>query len=560
MTKGICSVTVCLVFLLLIGGQLAADDYQDLSLAIRQRNLAAVRELVNKNPALVKFKEENGFTALHIAATAGRVDIIEFLLSQGADLEGRTAGGQTPLFQTVPLAARDAFLYLLSRGADINLRDNDGRSILQFALNWQRPVMIETILGHGFRLEAGGPDAREMLEQAANSGLAGLVDILLAKGVPAGPGLHGGTTLLHCAARGGLVEFARLLLKNGARLDQPDLHTLTPLHLAAFYGREDFIHWLLAAGANREARAGDGRTPLQMAEYGGHPQAAALLAEKMTVRPPDRFPALSGPYPGQPDPGLEPRLFAPGLISSEEHETNITFTPDGRELCFSRINAAQTRRWLLVMDLAASGWTPPRPVPFASSGADFEGCYSTDGKQLFFSSNRPLETGGPSSRDMDIWVVERSAGGWGEPRNPGPAVNSRSNEYMPAVDREENLYFERYGLNLAAWRDGQYQPAVKIDGGIRNVNNCGHPYITPDGGCLLYDARLPGSARGLLFASFRQPDGSWQQARQLFPGADTREYESCPSLSPDGKYLFFGRDHDIYWVSAAVLEKLKSAK
>jgi hypothetical protein len=30
-------------------------------------------------------------------------------------------------------------------------------------------------------------------------------------------------------------------------------------------------------------------------------------------------------------------------------------------------------------------------------------------------------------------------------------------------------------------------------------------------------------------------------------------------LSPGGRYLFFTRDGDIYWVDAAVIEKAKSA-
>jgi hypothetical protein len=127
---------------------------------------------------------------------------------------------------------------------------------------------------------------------------------------------------------------------------------------------------------------------------------------------------------------------------------------------------------------------------------------------------------------------------------------------MPTVDREGNLYFERYGLNVARPRDGDYSPAMPVPG-ITNVVNMGHPFVAPDGHYLIFDAQWPATRAtglaGVLFVSFRQEDGTWSPAVRLFDQADTREYESCPTVSPDGKWLFFGRDHDIYWVSAAVV-------
>ena len=106
--------------LLIAGSTMPADERSDISIAIRQGNLAAVRSIVEKNARVVNSGDDSGFTPLHIAATAGRVEIIGYLLDRGADIEARTAGGQTPLFQTVPLAAGDAFVYLLGKGANLN--------------------------------------------------------------------------------------------------------------------------------------------------------------------------------------------------------------------------------------------------------------------------------------------------------------------------------------------------------------------------------------------------------------------------------------------------------
>lgn len=522
MTRLASGFILCLVAVATSTAQTATDDRAELSLAIRQGHLDRVKAIVQKAPALVGSADDSGFVPLHIAATAGRVDIIEFLLQSGADIEARTSGGQTPLFQTVPLGSGAAFEWLLRKGAKLDARDNEGKSILQFALTWQRPAMVDLILARGFVIDVQGAAGQDMLEQAANAGLPTVVATLLDRDVPVTVGLRDGTTLLHSAARGGLVEFAARLLKAGAKVDVRDQHSLTPLQLAEFYGRDEMVTLLLANGARKSS---------------------------------PRFPDLSGPYLGQPEPGPEPRLFAPGIVSTEEHETNVTFKPDGLEICLSRISADQTRRWLLVTRIEGDRWLAPQPVPFAAGGAEFEGAYSVDGRRLFFSSDRPLLAGGPRKRDMDLWVVERTAAGWGQPRNLGPAVNGQSNEYMPSVDREGNLYFERNGLNVARWRHGGYLPAEKVGPGITNVTNPGHPFVAPDGSYLLYDARSPGATKGLLFISYRLKDGRWSEGSRVFPGHEARDYESCPTVSPDGRFLFFGRDHDIYWASAAFIEQ-----
>jgi Tol biopolymer transport system component len=31
----------------------------------------------------------------------------------------------------------------------------------------------------------------------------------------------------------------------------------------------------------------------------------------------------------------------------------------------------------------------------------------------------------------------------------------------------------------------------------------------------------------------------------------------CPSVSPDGQYIFYTANRDIYWVSAKILDQLK---
>ena len=47
-------------------------------------------------------------------------------------------------------------------------------------------------------------------------------------------------------------------------------------------------------------------------------------------------PVLQGPYLGQKPPGMTPKIFAPGIVSTAEFEFAGTFSPDGKEYFFTR--------------------------------------------------------------------------------------------------------------------------------------------------------------------------------------------------------------------------------
>lgn len=542
----------------LLAGQADVEaDRSALSLAIRQGERDTVAAILDRRPALATSSDAAGFTPLHIAATAGRVDMAELLLSRGAGLEARTPDGRTPLFQAIPLGSGEAFAYLLSRGANLHARDNAQGTILEFALTWRRPAMVELILRAGFRLDEVSRGEAALLDDAANTGVAALVDALAARRSAFDLSVREGTTLLHSAARGGLDDLTARLLAQRPDLDVRDLHGMTPLHVAAFHGHTAVVRRLLAAGAQPLVAGFDGRTAFALAVATGHADTAAALDASRADAPTAVFPRLSANYLDAPEPDDRARLFSPGIVSTEWHETNVSFAPDGRELCFTRIDTDQRRRRVFFMRRTADGWAAPSEAPFSGDGIDFECAYAPDGRRLFYVSDRDRVSTTARQRDTDIWASEREGASWSAPRNLGQAINSDSNEYMPSADRAGNLYFERYGLNTARASDGNFQPATPLH--IENVTNAGHPFVDPDGQYLLFDGRLPDSSKSVLFVSFRTADGAWSPARRVFT-TEPREYESCPSVSPDGRFLFFGRDHDIYWVSTGVIAAARAAR
>jgi Tol biopolymer transport system component len=277
--------------------------------------------------------------------------------------------------------------------------------------------------------------------------------------------------------------------------------------------------------------------------------------------PPGSRTGLTGPYFGQKPPGLTPEIFAPGIVSAAGHfDFAITFTPDGKELYFTQRRDGGTNV-LMAARLATDGWSAPEEAGFAKGFPANEPHVTPDGRKLYFGSRRPQTSG--AEAEYGLWVVERTAGGgWSEPRYHGPGM------YVSAA-RNGNLYMTDITNAAGAgpgnavvypWADGRYGPPQRLGGGVNSPNVADHSFIAPDESYILFDSTRPGGqgGEGDLYVCFRKPDGSWSDAVNLGDAVNTPGITFCPSVSPDGQYIFYTANLDIYWVSAQILEPLRT--
>jgi hypothetical protein len=92
------------------------------------------------------------------------------------------------------------------------------------------------------------------------------------------------------------------------------------------------------------------------------------------------------------------------------------------------------------------------------------------------------------------------------------------------------------------------------------------PWIDPDERFMLLSCPPDQGApvRTDIGISIRQGDGTWSKPVRISESVNTQAYERFPSLSPDGKYLFFirstsegfvGDQAHFYWVDAKILDE-----
>lgn len=261
--------------------------------------------------------------------------------------------------------------------------------------------------------------------------------------------------------------------------------------------------------------------------------------------------------------GAAAELFAPATISDGREQWRITFTPDGRTAYFAAGDGffPVTRQATIYLShRRGPEWSPPEVAPFSGVYSDMDPFVSPDGQRLYFSSIRPV--GGVMPVDLDLWMVERGPHGWSEPVHLGPEVNSPADELYASASADGTLYFASGPLfpepgrhwdiySAARDRDG-FRPREALGPGVNRApaGLAGeglqdawefNPEISADGRTLLFTSLRPGGyGWGDLYVSHRV-DGEWTPARNLGPPVNTAADEYHPTLSRDGRDLYFLR-------------------
>jgi len=277
----------------------------------------------------------------------------------------------------------------------------------------------------------------------------------------------------------------------------------------------------------------------------------------------NELPLLRGPYLGQTPPGITPVIFAPGIVSRDGSQGKVCIAPDNSEIIFWEREWVHNTSRLLSVICTNGVWGAPVVLPFSQEYINNELALCPDGTRLFFVSNRPLESGNEAGQTPDIWISDKVDGHWGEPRNAGAPVNTPDIEVQPLCTDNNRLYFCRQtgdvrGVYFSDFKNGRFTEPMPVQlnttaGGISG------PCISPDQRKLFVHAKDERLSTGWdLYVAFADESGRWGELLRLGPSINTERSEADATVSPDGKYLFFSRDNDVYWVNMSIVDSLKS--
>lgn len=261
---------------------------------------------------------QGGLTPLLYAARDGRIDMVQSLVAQKADLELAEANGITPLQMAIANENIALARYLLDRGANPNSKDAYGRTPLWLAVEVRnveigpnavvhkngvdRPAALELIrdlIQRGANVNARTtdwpPTRRHLMRlgdlswvnfigqtpflRAAFSGDVAVMKLLLENGADPKIETEEGTTPLMAAAginwvvaqsytesEEASLEAIKMCLALGADVNHVNSMGLAAAHGAANRGSDTILQFLADHGAKMDLKDKEGRTPYVWAE------------------------------------------------------------------------------------------------------------------------------------------------------------------------------------------------------------------------------------------------------------------------------------------------------
>ncbi|CAB1344933.1 unnamed protein product [Coregonus sp. 'balchen'] len=209
---------------------------------------------------VVNCANADGITALHQACIDGNMEVMVFLLAQGANINQVDSEGWTPLHVAATCGNLEITDFLLQQGASLTAVNCDGDVPLDIAEDEATESLLhQYTVRHGVDVEAA---KRVEEEQIMNDARAWLTE------GPPSELRHPktGATPLHVAAAKGYLEAIKLLCQCGLDVSEMDWDGWTPLHAAAHWGQGDACRILAEQLCDMEACSNGGQTPFDVAD------------------------------------------------------------------------------------------------------------------------------------------------------------------------------------------------------------------------------------------------------------------------------------------------------
>jgi palmitoyltransferase ZDHHC13/17 len=215
-------------------------------------NLEKLKQFLEEdNYEKIDAKDSNGFRALQWAALNNRVQIAEYLLDRGAEVNACDDEKQTALHWAAVRGALPVAELLLRRRAKMHAQDCRGYTCAHVAAQYGHASMLyHFLMRWDLDVNCMDEDRRCPLHWGAYKGFKDVVKLLLAFDADVMRADREGCTALHWAAIRGKAEAA---------------------HILALCGGEDIL----------KSRDADGNTPAQLAMEKGHKSLSNMLTNQL---------------------------------------------------------------------------------------------------------------------------------------------------------------------------------------------------------------------------------------------------------------------------------------
>jgi tetratricopeptide (TPR) repeat protein len=261
-------------------------------------------------------------------------------------------------------------------------------------------------------------------------------------------------------------------------------------------------------------------------------------------------------YFGQKPPEMSAEIFAPGIVSVDgRYEYGVSFSPDLEEIYFTGKRKGESES-VYFSKLIGKKWTTPEKANLTKGEkrAEMEAFVNLSGEKIYFTAY--------DSRDVKIWCASRSGNWWDNAIELDSPINDDIVFYSNEA-KNGDLYYKNVSkdkLYYAPGKNGKFPETFEV-----GIEYGSHGFVSPSQDFILIDAKKENDKTKDkdIHVCFKKKNGAWTKPINLGSEVNSDFNETCPSITPDGKYIFFSRYNEegglpnIYWASAKIIEKLR---
>jgi len=265
-------------------------------------------------------------------------------------------------------------------------------------------------------------------------------------------------------------------------------------------------------------------------------------------------------YFGQTPPGSIPQIFAPGIVSLPgRNEAVITFSPDGQSVFFYIEKYPQPGNpYVMFSEYVNDHWSIPDTIPFAIGRSTGEPFFAWNGNRLYLWATNAINHHGTK----DLSYSEKQGNGWSDPISMGDPPNSEAVQFHPCIVGDSSVYFSSSEGRICRCQyvGGLYEGRVVLPRPLNFIGSqtWGDPYVSAGETYMIIKAiREEGFGENDIYIAYRKPDMTWTNPKNLGSNINTPGDETSGDITPDGLYMTYGSNDDLYWVSTAFIDSLK---
>ena len=205
-------------------------------------------------------------------------------------------------------------------------------------------------------------------------------------------------------------------------------------------------------------------------------------------------------------------------------------------------------------------WSIPQIASFSDPNySDADPFLTREGNRIYFISERPTD---PNDKNLDwnIWYANNENEVWTDPKPlPEPVNSDEFDEYFFSISNKGNAFFS----SNRAGGEGSfdiYTVKVLDKDEFSEPRNVGQPvstekyefdpYISPDENFIIFSINENGNSS--LYYSYKDPKNNWTKPQNLGSQINTTRQDFAPSLSADGKFIFYSNNGKLRWVSSEI--------